>query len=482
MKRRDFLKNAGVLAAGLSLLGDRAGAVGASGKALRPNIIYIMADDLGYGHLGCYGQKEIKTPNIDRIAAEGIRLTDHYAGSAVCAPSRSVLLQGLHTGHCYVRGNRPLPVEGNVPLPADTQTFGKVMQSAGYKTACIGKWGLGYPGSTGDPTKQGFDHWFGYNCQRQAHSYYPTHLWRNDKKVMLRNSRGAQKDYSHDLMTLEALKFIRDNSKKPFLLYLPYTIPHSAFQVPDLGIYAGKSGWSGKKKAIAAMITRMDRDVGTIAKLIKDLGQDANTLVIFTSDNGSAGGGLHELFKGSGPLRGKKGSLYEGGIRAPFVARWPGKIAKGAVSAHRSAFWDMLPTFAELGGAKVTKETDGISMVPMLLATVDIPKGRYIHFQPQHEYLYWEFGKAQAVRMGKWKALVSRGKLSLYDLDKDIGETTDLSSDNPEIVKKIKTIIAKSHRETPWTTWKYTGPIPKGSGSEKPRRRKGKKRRKKPAE
>jgi arylsulfatase A len=473
MKRREFLKNTGMLAAGLSLLGDGVRAGGAASKALRPNIIYIMADDLGYGHLGCYGQKEIKTPNVDRMAVEGIRLTDHYAGSAVCAPSRSVLLTGLHSGHCFVRGNRRLPVEGNVPIPADSQTFGKVMQSAGYKTACIGKWGLGYPGSTGDPTKQGFDHWFGYNCQRQAHSYYPTHLWRNDKKVMLRNSGGAKKDYSHDLMTLEALQFIRDSYKKPFLLYVPYTIPHAAFQVPELGIYADKAGWSNTKKAIAAMITRMDRDIGTMLKLVKELGIDDNTLVIFTSDNGSAGGGLHELFKGSGPLRGKKGSLYEGGIRAPFVARWPGKIAKGAVSAHRSAFWDMLPTFAELGGAKVTKETDGISMVPTLLGKK----------QKDHEYLYWEFGKTLAVRMGKWKALVSgQGKLSLYDLDKDIGETTDLSADQPELVKRIRKIMADSHRDTPWSTWKYTGPVPKGQETKKPKTRKNKKKRKKPAQ
>jgi arylsulfatase A-like enzyme len=285
---------------------------------------------------------------------------------------------------------------------------------------------------------------------------------------MLRNRGGAKKDYSHDLLTAEALKFIRDNSKKPFLLYLPYTIPHSAFQVPELGIYADKSGWSKTKKSIAAMITRMDRDIGTIAKLIKDLGLDANTLVIFTSDNGSAGGGLHSLFKGSGPLRGKKGSLYEGGIRAPFVARWPGKIARGAVSAHRSAFWDMLPTFAELGGAKVAKETDGISLVPTLLGKK----------QTEHEYLYWEFGKAQAVRMGKWKAYVAKGKLSLYDLDKDIGETADLSADQPELVKKIKAIIAKSHRDTPWSNWKYTGPIPEGGG--RPKTRKKRTRRKKP--
>jgi len=457
-----------VIAAGLSLFGD-GGAVGAESKAPRPNIIYIMADDLGYGHLGCYGQKEIATPNIDRLAAEGIRLTDHYAGSAVCAPSRSVLLTGLHSGHCYVRGNRRLPVEGNVPIPADSQTFGKVMQSAGYVTACIGKWGLGYPGSSGDPTRQGFDHWFGYNCQRQAHSYYPTHLWRNDKKVMLRNTGGSKKDYSHDLLTAEALKFIRDNRAKPFLLYLPYTIPHAAFQVPELGVYADKSGWSPTKKAIAAMITRMDRDVGAILKLIKDLGVDDKTLVIFTSDNGCAGGGLRKLFKGSGPLRGMKGSLYEGGIRTPFVARWPGRIAKGSVSAHRSAFWDMLATFAELGGARVTKETDGISMVPTLLGS-----GK----QKEHEYLYWEFGKFRAVRMGKWKALSTGDKLSLYDLDKDIGETTDLAGDHPELVKRMKKIMETSHRDTPWTTWKYTGAAPKNQS--KPR--KNRKRRKKPGQ
>jgi arylsulfatase A len=468
MNRRDFLKNTGMLAAGWSLLGDGGRAEGAEGKAPRPNIIYIMADDLGYGHLGCYGQKEIETPNIDRMAAEGMRLTDHYAGSAVCAPSRSVLLTGLHTGHCYVRGNRPLPVEGNVPIPADSQTFGKVMRSAGYRTACIGKWGLGYPGSSGDPTKQGFDHWFGYNCQRQAHSYYPGHLWRNDKKVMLRNTGGAQKDYSHDLLTAEAIEFIRASHKKPFLLYLPYTIPHAKFQVPELGIYADKAGWSATKKAIAAMITRMDRDVGTILKLVKELGIDGKTVVIFTSDNGSAGGGLHELFTGSGPLRGKKGSLYEGGIRAPFVARWPGRIAKGSVSAHRSAFWDMLVTFAELGGARVTKETDGISMVPTLLGT-----GK----QKAHEYLYWEIGKARAVRMGKWKAVAVRGKLALYDLDKDIGETTDLSASRPELVKRMETIIETSHRDTPWTTWKYTGAAGEGKGVAKPAGRKKRNRR-----
>jgi len=469
MNRRDMLTGAGLLAAGWCLLGKGPRGRAAEGKPLRPNIIYIMADDLGYGHLGCYGQKEITTPNIDRIAAEGIRLTDHYAGSAVCAPSRSTLLEGLHTGHCYVRGNRRLPVEGNVPIPAESQTFGKVMQSAGYVTACIGKWGLGYPGSSGDPTRQGFDHWFGYNCQRQAHSYYPTHLWRNDKKVMLRNTGGKGKDYSHDLLTAEALTFIRDNHKKPFLLYLPYTIPHAKFEVPDLGLYADKAGWSSTKKAIAAMITRMDRDVGTILTLIKDLGIEGNTLVIFTSDNGSAGGALHQLFKGSGPLRGCKGSLYDGGIRAPWVARWPGKIAPGRVSAHVSAFWDMLATFAELGGAKVAKETDGISIVPTLLGT-----GK----QKAHQYLYWEFGRARAVRMDKWKAVVNRGKLALYDLDKDIGETTDLSGGRPELVQRVKAILASAHRGTGWTTWKYTSPRADDKGSRKPGRAKRRNRRK----
>ena len=433
----------------------------------KPNIIYVMADDLGYGHLGCYGGKDIKTPRLDRMAAEGMRLTDHYAGSALCAPSRCVLITGLHTGHCFVRNNRRLPVEGNVPIPADSQTIAKVMKKAGYATACIGKWGLGYPGSEGDPNHQGFDHFFGYNCQRQAHSYYPAHLWRNGKKVMLQGNLGNQKqDYSHDLLTAEALGFIRENHQKPFFLYLPYTIPHAAFQVPDLGIYAG-APWPEVKKAIAAMISRMDRDVGTILDLLETLGLQQNTLVIFTSDNGSAGGALLTGFDGSGPLRASKGSLYEGGIRAPMIARWPGRIAPGTVSGHVSAFWDMMPTFAELAGTSVPEPTDGISMVPTLLS-----QGK----QRQHECLYWELGGARAVRMGNWKAVRAGAKLELFDLREDLAESNDVASQHPDIVEKIRTIMETSHRDTAWTDWEYQGPIPEAEPGKPKRNRKPRKR------
>ncbi len=473
MRRRDFLKSTALVAAGAPFLAAEPKHARAEGdKPTRPNIIYILADDLGYGHLGCFGQKEILTPNIDKMAAEGILLTDHYAGSAVCAPSRCVLITGLHTGHCYVRGNRALPVEGNVPIPADSQTIAKVLQRAGYATACIGKWGLGYPGSVGDPIKQGFDLFFGYNCQRQAHSYYPPHLWRNDKKMMLPgNAGGRQKQYSHDLLTAEALKFIRDRhkAKKPFFLYLPYTIPHAKFQVPDLGPYGDKS-WPAVKKAIAAMITRMDGDVGKIIALLKELGAEADTLVIFTSDNGSAGGGLLEHFKGSGPLRGRKGTVYEGGLRAPFVARWPGKIKPGTTSKHISGFQDMLPTFAELARAKGPKPTDGISMAATLLGRRD---------QKPHEYLYWEFGNARAVRMGRWKAIRTRGKMQLYNLGEDLGETTDVAAKHGDLVKKIAAIMTESHRDTPWTNWKYTGPAPDGKAKPPKKGRKKRKSQKK---
>ena len=449
MDRRIFLNAASktmvALTLGTTAFGERAN------KTIKPNIVYILADDLGYGHLGCYGQKEIKTPNIDRMAAEGMKFTDHYAGSALCAPSRCVLMTGLHTGHCYVRGNRPLPVEGNVPIPADSQTIPKLMKKGGYATAAIGKWGLGYPGSEGDPIKQGFDHFFGYNCQRQAHSYYPAHLWRNDKKVILRgNLQGKQQEYSHDLLTAEALEWIRKNHKKPFYLYLPYTIPHAKFQVPDLGIYAEKP-WNDTKKAIAAMITRLDGDVGRILGLIKDLGIERNTLVIFTSDNGSAGGALTNEFTGSGPLRGSKSSMYEGGLRAPFIAGWPGKIKPGTMSNHICGFQDMMPTFAEMAWVDIPEPTDGISILPTLLG-----KGE----QKKHEYLYWELGRKFGLRMGNWKAVIGKkGAFELFDLSRDLGEQNDIAAQHPEIVKKIRAIMKASHTETPWTTWKYEQPI-----------------------
>ena len=456
MQRRSFLGIAGLSTAAFVA---RPGQALAGRNARRPNIVYILADDLGYGHLGCYGQKEIKTPVIDRMAREGMRFTDHYAGSALCAPSRCVLITGLHTGHCFIRNNKSLPVEGNVPIPADSQTIPKLLSKAGYKSAAIGKWGLGYPGSEGDPMKQGFDHFFGYNCQRQAHTYYPPHLWRNDRKVMLEgNKQDPKTDYSHDLLTAEALNFIRENRENPFFLYVPYTIPHAAFQVPDLGQYS-EMPWSPVKKAIAAMISRMDGDVGRILDLIKSLGLEDNTLVIFTSDNGSAGGALLDEFKGSGPLRASKGTLYEGGIRAPMIARWPGHVAPGTTSAHICAFQDMMPTFAELAGVTVPGRTDGISIIPMLLG-----KDR----QRQHEYLYWELGPNRAVRMGNFKAVRTKAGLELFDLSADIAEETNIATQHPDIVERISKIIETSHEDSPFFTWQYSGPLPERQPSKRP--------------
>jgi arylsulfatase A-like enzyme len=428
--------------------------------------VYILADDLGYGHLGSYGQKEIKTPVIDRMAREGMRFTDHYAGSALCAPSRCVLITGLHTGHCFIRNNKRLPVEGNVPIPAGSQTIPKLLKRGGYKSAAIGKWGLGYPGSEGDPIKQGFDHFFGYNCQRQAHTYYPPHLWRNDKKVMLEGNEEEPKTYySHDLLTAEALNFIEKNRENSFFLYLPYTIPHARFEVPDLGRYADLP-WPPVKKAIVAMITRMDSDIGKILELIKSLGLEDNTLVIFASDNGSAGGSLLNEFNGSGPLRASKGSLYEGGIRAPMIARWPGKIAPGTTSSHVCAFQDMMSTFAELAGVEVPGRTDGISIVPTLLG-----KGR----QKQHDYLYWELKNNRAVRMGNFKAVKTKAGFGLFDLSKDIAEKTNIAAKHPDIVARIRKIMETSHEDSPFFTWEYSGPMPEEPPAEKARKRKSRK-------
>jgi arylsulfatase A-like enzyme len=420
-------------------------------SAGHPNIIYVLADDLGYGELGCYGQKLIKTPNIDRLAKEGIKLTDHYAGAPLCAPSRCVFLTGLHTGHCPIRNNRPLKHEGNLPIPKKYPTLGEIMKKAGYATGAFGKWGEGFPGSEGDPVNRGFDRFYGYNCQRQAHSYYPDHLWSNKKKVILEgNAKGQKKQYSHDLIANEALAFIRKNGDKPFFVYVPFTIPHTKLEVPDLGEYA-KTDWSEGQKTQAAMITRMDRDVGRIMNLVKEIGADDNTLIIFTSDNGPHGAaGTLKKFNAAGLFRAKKGSVYEGGIRVPFVARWPGHIKPGSVSDHVSCFQDMMPTFADLAGVPAPKKIDGISMVPTLLGKDG---------QKTHDYLYWELGAKQAVRMADWKAVrigkkAKRGKrgdggakppaIELYNLADDPGEAHDVADKHPEVVKQMKKTLKEA--------------------------------------
>jgi uncharacterized sulfatase len=426
-----------------------------------PNIIFIMVDDLGYGDLGCYGQKTIETPNIDRLAAEGMRFTDFYAGSTVCAPSRCVLMTGLHTGHCYIRGN------GKLNLRPEDVTVAEVLKPAGYQTALCGKWGLGHEGSTGVPTRQGFDLFYGYLDQHHAHNYYPSFLIRNENRVPLKNvvpgegqwGQGVatkKVEYSHDLIMNETLQFVTDSKDKPFFLYLALTIPHAnneagnkGMEVPDLGIYADKD-WPEPQKGHAAMITYMDRDIGRLMKMLKDLGIDEDTIVMFTSDNGphSEGGGRSEYFDSNGPLRGQKRALYEGGVRVPLIARWPGQIKAGSTSDFIGGFWDILPTCAELAGAEAPSGLDGISFVPTLLGQGE---------QQQHEYIYWEFyeqGGRQAVRQGQWKAVFNHGKpIELYDLSQDIGEEHNIAADHADLVAKLAAYMKSARTES--ELWKF---------------------------
>lgn len=433
----------------------------------KPNIIFILADDLGRGELGCYGQKKIRTPHLDRLAAEGIRFTQHYSGNAVCAPSRAVLMTGKHSGHVEIRNNSEVQPEGQRPIAAATVTVAELLKARGYATAAIGKWGLGPPGSEGDPNHQGFDLFFGYNCQRHAHNHYPTYLWRNDKRIDLEGNDGGAtgRQFSHDLFEAQALQFIRDHKEDPFFLYIPFTIPHVALQVPEdsLAEYQGKwedPPYTGGRRylphphpraAYAAMVTRMDRSVGRIAKLIDELALGDNTVILFSSDNGpthdGVGGSDSEFFASAGPFRGSKGSLYEGGIRAPLIARWRGKIKPGSVSDLPSVSYDVLPTLCEISGSEVPDDTDGLSFLPTLLG-----KGN----QPRHEYLYWEFagyGGQQAVRWGDWKGVrqnLHKGetRIELYNLARDVGERKDVAAANPEIVERIARIMADNHEKS----------------------------------
>ena len=420
----------------------------ASGADAKPNVIFILSDDLGYGDVGCFGQKLIKTPNIDKLAAEGMRFTDAYAGCTVCAPSRCTLMTGLHTGHTSIRGNREIPPEGQEPMPADTFTVAKLMKQAGYTTGIIGKWGLGYPGSTSTPDKMGFDYFFGYNCQAKAHEYYPEYLWRNDQKVMLNGSA-----YSHDLMANDSLDFVRRNKDKPFFLYLAFTIPHQKIQVPDLGPYENES-WPANLKKLASMITRMDKDIGRLMALLKELNIDDNTLVFFASDNGAAYS--DKVFNHSGPLRGFKRDEYEGGLRSPSIARWPGKIKSGVVSQQVWAFWDFLPTMAEFTGQKLPGKTDGISIMPALM------EGKVI----EHPPLYFEFherGFDQGARIGDWKAVrPALGQpLELYDLKTDLGEQHNVAAEHPDVVKEFEDYLAGARVDSP--RWPIT-PRPARNG------------------
>lgn len=436
----------------------------------KPNIIFILADDMGYGDLGCYGQKRIETPHIDQLAAGGVRFTQFYAGTSVCAPSRSALLTGQHTGHTPVRGNYEIQPEGQLPLPDTAYTMAEMLKQAGYATGNFGKWGLGYPGSEGTPNKQGFDRFFGYNCQRQSHNYFPDHLWNNDTRIDYANTAASQRHYAPDLIQKEALAFMDEHRSSPFFLYLSYTLPHAALQLPKddstFEYYKRKfnekagpvsTGWNGKgyqpqaypHAAYAAMVTKLDNYVGQVMEKLTALGIAKNTLVIFSSDNGPhhEGGNDPAFFNSSGGFRGIKRDLYEGGIRIPMIAHWPAAIKKPKVSAFAGAFWDFMPTFAQIAGAPLPPHTDGISLLPELLS-----EGR----QKEHGFLYWEFhedGGRQAVRTGKWKGVRLNvikdpdGAIQLYDLDHDQAETKDVAAENPAVVKRIQKIMENEHTE-----------------------------------
>jgi arylsulfatase A len=437
----------------------------------KPNIVYILADDLGYGDLSCYGQKRFQTPNIDQLARKGMLFTQHYAGCTVCAPSRSSLMTGLTTGHTPIRGNMSWKEEGQYPMVASTYTIAELLKEAGYVTGAFGKWGLGSPGSEGDPNKQGFDEFYGYNCQSLAHNYYPDHLWDNQTKVILKGNTGDQfVEYAPEMIHQRALQFIEKNKDKPFFLFYPTTIPHAELLVPEENLKAFRGKFLPEKvfngaepgdkgfrngpygtqpethAAFAAMVTLLDWQVGEMVAKLKELGLDKNTIIIFTSDNGPhlEGGADPDYFDSNGPLKGYKRDLYDGGIREPMIACWPGKIAAGSKSDLVSAFWDVMPTVAELAGTKVSEKIDGISFLPTLLGKSG---------QKLHKSMYWEFHELngrQAVRMGDWKLIrydvftPEKTTTELYNLKTDLGEENNVAAKNPEIVKQMLEIMKNS--------------------------------------
>ncbi len=430
----------------------------AAERPKRPNIVFILADDLGYGDVGCYGQQQIRTPHLDRLAAQGMRFTHCYAGSTVCAPSRCCLMTGKHTGHGRIRGNGPLPLR-----PEDV-TVAELLKQAGYATGIVGKWGLGDVGTTGIPNRKGFDEWFGFLNQTHAHNYYPDYLFKNEEKFpitgnVVKGGVASQRaQYAPDLFTREALSFIERNRAKPFFLYLAYTLPHAnneagknGMEVPSDAPYSDQP-WPQAQKNHAAMITRLDRDIGTVLQRLDELGLAQNTVVFFSSDNGPhrEGGGDPTYFRSSGALRGIKRDLYEGGIRVPMIVRWPGQIAAGGTSDHAWAFWDFLPTAAELAGGKVPSDTDGISIVPALVGAEKAGRP-----QQSHEFLYWEFherGTQQALRSGDWKYIYrpffTEAKVELFDLKNDPVETKNIAGEHPDVVMKMSAYLATTRTES----------------------------------
>lgn len=458
-------------------------------SADRPNIVFIMADDLGWAELGCYGQRVIRTPNIDSLARDGMRFTQFYSGNAVCAPSRCCLMTGLHPGHAYIRDNgNPTGLDdlkakydwefpGQHPIPADTATFTRHFSQAGYTLGAMGKWGLGNVGTTGDPARHGFDLFYGYYCQTHAHNHYPKFLWRNDKKEPQEGNDATLngQTYSQDRFVEEAVGFIRANREKPFLLYLPFIVPHLSIQAPESAVAPYRSLIKEEdykhtaylkhptpRAAYAGMVTNMDAGVGKILDCLKELQLDGKTIVVFTSDNGPTydrlGGTDSAYFQSAGALRGLKGSLYEGGIRVPLLVRWPGKIEAGKSTDWAGAHWDFYATLTELAGLASPTQTDGISFAPLLLNKP----------QKTHEFLYWEspgYGSQQAVRAGSWKAVRQQMRpasrqgrtilTELYDLQQDPNETRNVASENPEIVQRLEAILEQEH--TPSTLFPLPG-------------------------
>ncbi|UFH54267.1 arylsulfatase [Spirosoma sp. KNUC1025] len=471
----------------------------------RPNIIYIYADDMGYAELGCYGQQKIRTPNLDQLAQEGMRFTQHYTSMPVCAPARCMLLTGKHSGHSYIRGNYEMggfadSLEGGqMPLYPGAFTLGRMLQQSGYKTACVGKWGLGMANTTGNPNDQGFDYFYGYLDQKQAHNYYPTHLWENGKPDGLNNPvidvhrrltpetatpeayayyRGN--DYAIDKMAQKAQAFVRQNKNTPFFLYLPFTVPHVSLQAPEEAVreyigkfndnqpaerpYLGQQGYASTpypRATYAAMITHMDKQVGQLMQLLKELKIDDNTLVMFSSDNGATfnGGVEAAYFKSVGDLRGLKMDVYEGGIREPMLARWPGKIKAGQVTDHVSVQYDLLATLAELVGYKQPFVTDGLSFLPTLLGQ---SAG-----QKQHPFLYWEYpekGGQLAIRMGNWKAVKTdirknrKASWELYNLASDGREANNVAAQHPDLLRQCDAIVAREHVPTHINDWEIVSP------------------------
>ena len=439
----------------------------ATQESSKPNIIFILADDLGYGDIGCYGQQKIETPNIDKLAKNGLRFTQFYSGSTVCAPARASFLTGLHTGHTVVRGNKPFAPEGQTPLPDSIVTFVNLLQKNGYATAAFGKWGMGHITNSGDPNKKGFDQFYGYTCQSLAHDYFPVHLWDNHQQIDLSVNKTDDSIYSAGLIQKKALEYIQQAGEQPFFIYLPYTLPHGDVMGPRdefYDYYAKKfneqplTGANLKTRGhnitpeplphaqFAAMVARLDKYVGEIVNAVAGKGLSGNTLIIFTSDNGphKENGGDPEFFKSNGIFKGIKRDLYEGGIRVPFIAYWPGKIKPG-ITGQTAALWDMYPSFLDLAGIVVPKKIDGYSLLPTLLK-----KGK----QKQHEFFYWEFHEndgRQAVRLDNWKGIRldvnknSDAAIELYDLKSDPQEQNNIASKFPSVVRRIEAIIKQEH-------------------------------------